>query len=206
MKNLENSLDKVFYYAHYINDFIADTMHLDTEHKYAYLTIIWKMYRTGGYINDNDIKTLSLQNNISHSVYTNVVREFVNLDESLGYYIDRVVKDLSRNNRHKSISSKGGQVTAAKKANLAKLENDFKLFWDVYPNNKNKSLALKKWMSSDDPDILVKSLKVIKHNLQSGEWNKNETKFIPHAATFINQERYNDEVSSKSNNYTKGLK
>ena len=98
------------------------------------------------------------------------------------------------------------KTTAAKKANLAKLENDFAIFWNAYPNNKNKSLALRKWMSSKDPDILSKSLKVIKHNLQSGEWNKDEIKFIPHASTFINQERYNDEVKSKSNNYTKGLK
>ena len=203
---LKNKDIKIFHYKHYINEFIADTRKLNTEHKYAYLTLIWESYRKKGYINEEIVSELEYLNDISVDVYQSILNKYFQYDDKLGYYHNKIIEELESMGHHKSISSKGGKVTAEKKAAITKLENDFELFWKVYPNNKNKSLAFRKWMSSDDPDILVKSLKVIKHNLQSGEWNKNETKFIPHAATFINQERYNDEVSSKSNNYTKGLK
>ena len=41
-KPLESS---IFYYRHYIESFIADTVHLSVFEKYAYLTLIWEAHR-----------------------------------------------------------------------------------------------------------------------------------------------------------------
>jgi len=70
-------------------------------------------------------------------------------------------------------------------------QGDFETFWKEYPRKdakKNAEKAFRKVRSSDLPAILgaIKALK------KTEQWLVSDGKFIPHAATFLNQERWKD--------------
>jgi uncharacterized protein YdaU (DUF1376 family) len=113
----KRTVEKTFYYQHNINDFIADTMHLDSLHKYAYLTLIWLSHRKQGAITYEDIERIKKQSpDISLSVYNDVVEEFFKRDlNNDTLYNDRVMLDLKHTKQHKELSSKGGKSTAVQK-------------------------------------------------------------------------------------------
>jgi uncharacterized protein YdaU (DUF1376 family) len=113
----KRTVEKTFYYQHNINDFIADTMHLDTLHKYAYLTLIWLSHRKQGAITYEDVEKVKKQSSdISLSVYNDVVEEFFKRDVNNDtLYNDRVMLDLKHTKQHKESSSKGGVTRSIQK-------------------------------------------------------------------------------------------
>ena len=69
---------------------------------------------------------------------------------------------------------------------------DFDCFWENYPRKVGKANAKKAWEKhKPDLDAVLASLSTQK--LSEG-WKKNNGKFIPHPTTWINGERWNDEV------------
>ena len=113
----KRTVEKTFYYQHNINDFIADTMHLDSLHRYAYLTLIWLSHRKQGAISYEDIEKVKKQSpDISLAVYNDVVEEFFKRDVNNDtLYNDRVMLDLRHTKQHKESSSKGGVTTGIQK-------------------------------------------------------------------------------------------
>ena len=113
----KRTVEKTFYYQHNINDFIADTMHLDSLHRYAYLTLIWLSHRKQGAITYEDIEKVKKQTpDISLSIYNDVVEEFFKRDlNNDTLYNDRVMLDLKHTKQHKELSSKGGVKSGIKK-------------------------------------------------------------------------------------------
>lgn len=74
----------------------------------------------------------------------------------------------------------------------------FDTFWKAYPRKVNKPGALKAWKNkklNDSIDIILAGLERWK---ASRQWVKDGGQFIPHPATWINQERWNDDVDSDS--------
>ena len=70
--------------------------------------------------------------------------------------------------------------------------NTFDQFWNEYPRKVNKPGALKSWKNkklNDSIDIVLAGLEVWK---ASREWAKDNGQYIPHPATWLNQERWND--------------
>lgn len=73
----------------------------------------------------------------------------------------------------------------------------FERFWLAYPNRKNKKGAAKAWAKLNlvENDLRVAA---IRRGLvawkQNDEWTKDGGRFVPHAATWINAERWNDEL------------
>lgn len=73
----------------------------------------------------------------------------------------------------------------------------FDLFWNAYPKKINKKGALnsfKKIKHLDKELSLI--LDAIERLKQSNDWIKNNGQFIPYPATFLNQERWKDEVAT----------
>jgi len=87
--------------------------------------------------------------------------------------------------------------TVKKTANDEPLEQSFNEFWTAYPKKVNKKEAKQKWLKGKLPDlpIILKALEIQK---QTESWQKNEGKYIPHPTTWLNQERWNDEVTSST--------
>jgi len=73
----------------------------------------------------------------------------------------------------------------------------FNDFWFIYPRKTHKAEARKAW-NKLKPSFAVK--RDIEDNLnaraKAGEWQ--DKQFIPHAATYLNNERWEDEVTART--------
>ena len=74
----------------------------------------------------------------------------------------------------------------------------FERFWKVYPRHTAKQTARQAWnrlkLTADDPrlDAMRHGLAVAK---QSHDWVKEKGQFVPHAATWLNGKRWDDELT-----------
>jgi len=70
----------------------------------------------------------------------------------------------------------------------------FEEFWDIYPRRVSKKEALKVWNrlspSMSDRDRI---LQAVSSQSGSDQWTKDGGRFIPHPATWLNQERWKDD-------------
>ena len=69
--------------------------------------------------------------------------------------------------------------------------SDFEVFWKSYPRKIGKGAAKRKWDTKKPPIDQV--LKSIDH--QKKEWT--DPQFIPHPTTWLNQDRWEDEIPDK---------
>lgn len=72
--------------------------------------------------------------------------------------------------------------------------NHFDLFWQNYPKKVAKGDARKAWTQTEHlrPDMDT-PLEAIKKQCQSEQWRKDGGKFVPYPATWLRQERWDDE-------------
>ena len=72
---------------------------------------------------------------------------------------------------------------------------DFDTFWKAYPKKVAKGDARKAWGQTDRirPDLET-LLTAIDQQSKSDQWRKNEGQFIPYPATWLRQERWDDEL------------
>ena len=74
-------------------------------------------------------------------------------------------------------------------------DSDFEEFWNIYPKKVGKKTAGKSWsrirFKGDMLDILYSALR---EQVKSKQWQYEGGKYIPNPTTWLNQERWNDEV------------
>lgn len=74
-------------------------------------------------------------------------------------------------------------------------DESFKTFWTAYPRKVAKPAAEKAWNrikpSGEQLQIMLRVLAVQK---SSDDWLKEDGKYIPHPATWINQRRWEDQI------------
>lgn len=114
-------------------------------------------------------------------------------------------KDIDNN-----ISTKnGGCVCDSKQSKtIAKAENkaskeeqlslqaDFDFFWTIYPRHVSKKESLKAYIKARkkvSADVILEALREVKAKV----WINRELQHVPHASTWLNQERWNDEVQEQ---------
>lgn len=82
----------------------------------------------------------------------------------------------------------------SKRADARKL---FAEFWSAYPRKVAKAEAEKAWKKlNPDEDLLLTMLNAIEAAKKSREWLDEGGKFIPHPTTWLNQRRWEDELSA----------
>jgi hypothetical protein len=82
-----------------------------------------------------------------------------------------------------------------KKGEESKGLNSFHIFWGAYPKKVGKPKAEKSWWKiNPDQELMVTILEKIEVYKQTSQWKKDNGEFIPHPATWLNQERWNDEI------------
>lgn len=75
----------------------------------------------------------------------------------------------------------------------------FDEFWTLYPRKVSKKQAHKTWEKLKPDEILFKEIiSGLEKQIMSEQWQKDEGRFIPHPATWLNQERWNDEIAQTS--------
>lgn len=73
------------------------------------------------------------------------------------------------------------------------LRQRFDAFWAEYPQKKAKGAAWKTWRRlKPDAALLARMLEAVREQGRSRQWREG---FIPHPATWLNQERWSDEVA-----------
>lgn len=86
-----------------------------------------------------------------------------------------------------------------------KVAEGFDIFWEAYPRKTSKAEAVKAWNKIRPTEALVDTM------IESIEkWKKTEQwrdpRYIPHPSTWLNQERWNDEVPEQPKTFNGGQK
>ncbi len=75
----------------------------------------------------------------------------------------------------------------------------FEAFWKVYPRKEGKGACRRWWIDHKPDDVLLGiMLSKIEQAKQTPKWNEHGGKFIPMPATWLNQERWEDEYRAAS--------
>ena len=75
-------------------------------------------------------------------------------------------------------------------------EKQFDKFWQAYPKKVSKKQAQKSWKKINPSlELFEKILKALEMVKQTEQWKKDNGKFIPYPATWLNQERWTDEIN-----------
>lgn len=76
----------------------------------------------------------------------------------------------------------------------------FATFWKLYPHKVGKAAAEKAWHKLDlTHDLFTLITEGLATQVVSAAWTKDEGQFIPHASTWLNGKRWEDEVPTPSN-------
>lgn len=71
----------------------------------------------------------------------------------------------------------------------------FDRFWSAYPRKVSKKKAMEAWMKlAPSEELTRKIIAAVKARAQMKDWQKEDGAFIPHPATYLNQERWTDQV------------
>lgn len=74
---------------------------------------------------------------------------------------------------------------------------EFEEFWKAYPRKTAKGAAWKAWRKAKPTiELRAKILEAVAAQAKSDQWTKDGGQFIPHAATWLNQSRWDDEVKN----------
>lgn len=87
-----------------------------------------------------------------------------------------------------------------KKKGSGEKESIFEKFWALFPKKVGKGFARKAWDKINPDDKLFERIKIaIALQEKSEQWQKDGGQFIPNPATWLNQERWEDEVTKIKN-------
>lgn len=76
----------------------------------------------------------------------------------------------------------------------------FEKFWKEYPRKVGKGAARKSFLKlKPNNELLNKMLTALAKQKRTEQWTRDNGKYIPHPATWLNQERWDDEVSIADN-------
>lgn len=80
-------------------------------------------------------------------------------------------------------------------------EKQFDKFWQAYPKKVSKKQAQKSWKKiSPSLELFEKILKALEMVKQTEQWKKDNGKYVPYPATWLNQERWTDEINMMQDN------
>lgn len=216
------------YYQHNIGDYRKDTGHLTLLEHGIYRQLL-DTYYTEELPLTTDLNKLmrshSVRNADEMQAFQNVLNDFFELTEK-GYVHDRCDKELEKiygksekarasanarwANRNKDIDANAMQTQSEGNAigmlpnnpipnnpitHIQEYTHEFELFWKSYPRHEAKSSAMKAFKKVKvDINVL---LQAIAQQKNSKQWKDN---IIPHASTWLNQSRWEDEVVTKQTN------
>lgn len=106
---------------------------------------------------------------------------------------DKSIDSVSLGDQNAPTDTKTHQPTPSK---TNRNRQTFDAFWALYPVKKAKEMAFKAWVKlAPDDDLQDIILKAVALHSTSDEWKRDGGKFIPHAATYLNQKRWEDQLT-----------
>jgi len=154
----------VYYYTHFIESFIADTVHLSALEKYAFLTMIWEAHRKRGVVSSKSLESLQRRNkDIPIEVYNSVIFEFWDVDDEGNHTNSKITSDMNVTKLHRDKSSKGGKTTSLQKMiDSDQRIDEYNQIHDSYPTKRRvarkEGLALYCKQLQDDKRMTFKRI------------------------------------------------
>jgi uncharacterized protein YdaU (DUF1376 family) len=73
----------------------------------------------------------------------------------------------------------------------------FDAFWAAYPKKVAKPEAKKAWTNlKPDEELIARILTALTETKRTPDWTREQGRFVPHPSTWINQQRWEDELST----------
>lgn len=73
----------------------------------------------------------------------------------------------------------------------------FTFFWNEYPNKVGKGKAWESWIKLQPSNELARKIvQAVRKYKTTTSWKKDNGQFIPHASTFLNQRRFDDDIEN----------
>lgn len=212
------------YYPHHIGDFIKDTANLDDHQLATYLRMIWAYYTEETPMHDDcesiafamrsDEKTVRLL--LKHYFFLeDDCWHHARCDREIEVFHGKSEKARnSANARWKNANAKRAhsernanepvfdanqeprtknQEEAKSNASSAEDSEGFDAFWTLYPKKTAKKDALKAWKKIRSRDC-SRIMRGLFDHLNCDQWSRDGGSYIPNPATWLNGERWNDEV------------
>lgn len=134
---------------------------------------------------------------------------FISRYERAGKKIIQIVKWAKHQNPHRreapsTLPAETDEVVeeeqqAESGPQKADTEAAFETFWKLYPRKTAKDNARKAFAKiNPDAELLAQILESLAKHCACQSWLKDDGQFIPHAATWLNGKRWNDEVKAFS--------
>jgi uncharacterized protein YdaU (DUF1376 family) len=208
------------YYQHHIGDFIKATSRLTDAQAMAYLRLLWMYYDSEKPL-PNDVDVLSLQVGLPVDELQLLLRAYFRLEDGV-WKQTRCDAEIAEYRSFIDKKSLAGKASAEQRKNKriavdeqvlnecstdVQLTNNhkpitdnqiyissFDTFWKQYPRKIAKDNARKAWLKiKPDEDLVQKILTAVKTH----KTFKVEEQFIPHAASWLNAKRWDDELTVK---------
>lgn len=97
--------------------------------------------------------------------------------------------------KHQAPSTSNTPPTPRKRGTVHDFPPGFEAFWAAYPRKIGKDAAAKAFAKlKPDEALLHAVLTAVKAQAASEQWTKDEGQFIPHASTWLNGRRWEDEI------------
>lgn len=104
---------------------------------------------------------------------------------------DRIIKNNGTSNGQPMVSIGKDRIGE----DSIDITDQFETFWKLYPRKIGKKTALTKWKKiKPDEQLNTTILEALKKYCKVDQWTKDNGAFIPHPSTWLNQERWNDEI------------
>jgi len=217
------------YYQHHIGDFIKATARLSDSQTIAYLRLLWMYYDTEKpLILDTELLAFQIGTSIQDTEL--LLRTFFIITDG-GWKQTRCEEEISSYREFLNKKSMAGRASAEQRKNIrstpvqqtfndsstdVQLTNNhkpitnnhisidqFEAFWKIYPKKVSKENAKKAWIKiKPNDELIAKITKAVKDQKLSDR----EQQFIPHAASWLNAKRWEDEIAGTTQKPLMGWK
>jgi uncharacterized protein YdaU (DUF1376 family) len=211
------------YYQHHIGDFIKATSRLTDSQAMAYLRLIWMYYDSEKPL-PNDIEVLALQVGLPIDDVHLLLRAYFRLEDGVWKH-SRCDAEIEEYRSFVDKKSRAGKASAEQRKNSSTTSDEqvlnecstdvqltnnhkpitnnqeyidrFDIFWKQYPRKVAKPNALKAWLKIKPDDVVLKKMLAAINN--QGLSSK-EIQFVPHPASWLNAQRWEDEITAPTTN------
>ena len=106
----------------------------------------------------------------------------------------------------KQSNTENTNIKNNKEVSLTKKEQEwFDTFWETYPRKAAKTKTIKAWNKVDlTQEVFEAIMAALEKQKKMPQWTKDDGQFIPYPATWLNQERWNDQLTIPSGKVAPG--
>jgi len=210
------------YYQFHIGDYISHTHHLSNEEDLTYRRMLDFYYQSEKPFNDEDVEKIAKRVKSHPEIVTQILEEFFEYDVSdYCWHNKRADAEIAKYHLKSDSARKANQKRWGSEDHLkSDLKSDadqiltnnqepitnnhkkeyidrFDIFWKQYPRKVAKPNALKSWLKIKPDDVVLKKmLAAINHQGLPSR----EIQFVPHPASWLNAQRWEDEITAPANN------